>query len=401
MKILLINDHAHFSGGGDAVLFLEKESMIQRGHEVLTYTWGDSAKNKDASIIVAPEPRKRGAQRFAKFFGNRKMRLHFREALKKINPDIIHVHLVSKYPLAIYPEIRDYPVFQTMHGPTFFCPSGWGNYRSNCEKCQGYASFKCYTAGCCSFIQAFLARRLYNYMYKYFKDTVNQFHTPSRHLAESIRNWGFSNVKYIPLGIDHIFSERPINPWPRQRNILFIGALIESKGIDVLIDAFPEVIRRFPDVKLQIAGRGIWESLIRKKIEEYHIENNVDLLGFVDREKALSLYQNAFMFVIPSTWFENAPVVVTEGLASGTPGVGSRVGGINELLGEHPFGLVVPPRNPQALAEKMIYLLDNPDKAQEMGLNGREYVLKKYDPDQYISELEKEFNALINENNKR
>ena len=126
MKILLINDHAHFSGGGDAVLFLERNSLIKRVHSVYTYAWGIPSEHQDASIVIAPDPGSNSRQKFFKFFGNRKMRMHFRKTLKEINPDIIHVHLVSKYPLAIYPEIKDYPVFQTMHGPTFFCPTGWG-----------------------------------------------------------------------------------------------------------------------------------------------------------------------------------------------------------------------------------------------------------------------------------
>ena len=323
--------------------------------------------------------------------------MHFRRVLKEINPDIIHVHLVSKYPLVIYPEIKDYPVFQTMHGPTFFCPSGWGNYRSNCKKCTDHASLKCYTSGCCSFIQALLAAKLYRDILHLFKETINVFHTPSAHLADSMKNWGFPNVKHIPLGLDHVFLEQPVLSWPRKKNILYIGALAESKGVDILIDAFAGIVKVFPDAHLQIAGRGALESSLKDRIKFWKIEKNVEMLGFADRKKVLSLYQNAYMFVMPSVWFEAFGLVIPEALACQTPCVGSDVGGISEQLKETGFGFVVPPRDSHALAEKIIYLLNHPDEAQKMGQMGREYVLKKYDPDQYINELEKEFNMLIEE----
>ena len=107
------------------------------------------------------------------------------------------------------------------------------------------------------------------------------------------------------------------------------------------------------------------------------------------------------MFVMPSVWFEAFGLVIPEALACQTPCVGSDVGGISEQLKDTGFGFVVPPRDSHALAEKIIYLLNHPDEAQKMGQMGRDYVLKKYDPDQYINELEKEFNKLIDEKGKK
>ena len=90
-------------------------------------------------------------------------------------------------------------------------------------------------------------------------------------------------------------------------------------------------------------------------------------------------------------------MVIPESFASATPVVGTAVGGIQEQLMTSPYGLVVPPRDPHALADKILYFLQNPDAAEKMGMDARDFVLKKYDPDRYIDALEKEFAELISQ----
>lgn len=391
MRILLVNDHSHFGGGGDAVLILERDLLRQRGHEVFTYAWGPTPSDGDENgQTIAPEPKSRVRQRMAKFLGSGAMRRHFRKALAKIKPDVIHLHLVSKYPLAVYPELRGYPTLQTLHGPNLFCVSGWGNHRRDCSYCPLGIGWKCFKSGCCSLSQTLLGMALNRRIQPWLRSMIDEFHSPSMHLRDSVAALGFDNVKYIPLGIDRRFVEQSPMPWPRPKTAVFIGALAEQKGVDVLLDAFVEVGKHDPEAKLMIAGRGPLEGMLRKKIQHAHLENCVTMLGFADRETVFQLYRQSMMFIIPSVWRENAPVVVTEGLACGTPGVGSDIGGIHELLKRDGFGLVAPPRDPHALAQCIIHFLKHPDEAEKTGAAAREFVISKYDPEKYVTALEQE-----------
>ena len=391
MRILLINDHSYFGGGGDAVLILERELLRQRGHEVFTYAWGaDPSEDEADGRIIAPEPKTRVRQRLAKFLGNGGMRRHFRKALARIRPDVIHLHLVSKYPLAVYPELRGYPTLQTLHGPNLFCISGWGNHRRDCSYCPLGIGWKCFKSGCCSLSQTLLGTTLNRRIHPWLGSVINEFHSPSMHLCETVTGLGFENVKYIPLGIDRCFYEQPIAPWPRARSIFFIGALAEQKGVDILLDAFAEVAPQVPDAKLRIAGRGVLQPLLERKIRTYGLQNQVELLGFVNRENALRLYRESMMVVMPSVWWEQFGMVIPESLASGTPVIGAAVGGIREQLADTSFGFLVPPRDPRALAEKILRLLRDPDEAKRAGESAREFILNKHDPEKYVTALEQE-----------
>ena len=396
MRILLINDHAHFSGGGDAVLILERDLLRQRGHEVFTYAWGGSPSELDVDgRIIAPEPKGRVGQRMAKFWGSSKMRRHFRKALDRIRPDVIHIHLVSKYPLAVYPELRGYPTLQTLHGPNLFCISGWGNYRRDCSCCPLGIGWKCFRSGCCSLSQTLLGMALNRRLAPWLRAVIDEFHSPSMHLRDSVAALGFDNVKYIPLGIDRCFAEQPAAPWPRSKNIFFIGALAEQKGVDVLLDAFAEVAPQVPEAKLLIAGRGVLQPLLERKIEEYGLRDQVELLGFVDRENALRLYRESMMVVMPSVWWEQFGMVIPESLASGTPVVGTAVGGIKEQLAGTSCDFLVPPRDPHALAGEMLRLLRHPEMAEEAGVSTRNFILDKHDPEKYVTALEQEMRRLV------
>ena len=389
MKILLVSDHAKFGGGGDAVLYLEREGLRERGHQVFTYAWGNLPdSSSDPEIILAPEPKTIILQKVSKFWGNGAMRRHFRETLQRFKPDVIHLHLISKYPLAVYPEIKGYPVLQTLHGPNLFCISSWGNFKSDCKYCSLGISLKCHSAGCCNLFSALLGIRLYQKVLPLLKNNISLLHSPSRHLLDTVKKLGFPNIKYIPLGIDFRFVNQKPLPWPREKKILYIGALAEQKGVDVLLDAFREVCRQIPDVKLHIAGRGKLEASLKTKAYLEHIGEHVVFHGFVSRNEAMQLYRESWIVVMPSIWWEQFGMVIPESLACGTPVIGSEVGGIKEQLGGKDYGILVPPRNARFLADKLIYLLTHPEEAELKGTHGRQAMLSLHHPEKYISSLE-------------
>ena len=386
-KILMINCHFQMSGGGDAVFRLEYEYLKKQGHDVYVYSWGSADENRpEDKIFIYPISRSPLLNKWAKFVGNRKMRVHFRRILANIAPDVIHIHLLD-YTLAVLPEIHGYPVLLTMHGPNYFCANGWGCRRKDGSDCNWGIGWQCYRGGCVGLFGLFLHYLRLKRTRKYFRD-ISCFHSPTLHLERTIKGFGFNNTVYIPLGIDKVFEETLPGTYPRPRQILFAGALAECKGVIYLLQAFKKVLQKFPDATLIIAGRGPEYGRLQKYVATKPLGNHVRFLGYVDHDKIHELYKTSAVFVMPSIWKEQFGLVGPEALSCGTPCVGSNIGGIPEWLHDGEFGYLVPPRDPDMLAEKICDILDDSKTAEVMGSKGRTNSLSVYGPDRYLSAIE-------------
>lgn len=388
MKILLINDHVHISGGGDVVLNSEREYLKQCGHEVFVYGWSSESSSEDSSVILCKESKSKLLRHLSKFLGSPSKRRHFRKVLNQIKPDVIHIHLISKYPLSIYPELKGYKVVQTLHGPNLFCATSWGCIKSNSGSCSMGIGYKCYRNRCIRFHEM-LAYGLLNYrLAPYLKNYINCWHCPSRNILKTAVGLGFSNTVYIPLGIDkeyHDCIHRGCNL--KEKNILFVGALAEVKGLTYLYDAFRIVQQKEPTARLIIAGSGNLYNYLENKIKSDNNETFVELLGKVPHHQVIELYKRASLFVMPSIWQEQFGLVGPEALAMGLPVVGSDIGGIPEWLHHGEWGYLVPPRDTEGLATRILELLNNPKQSYDFGQKGRTFVMNEYNYADYVERM--------------
>ena len=101
--------------------------------------------------------------------------------------------------------------------------------------------------------------------------------------------------------------------------------------------------------------------------------------------------------ILPSEWYENNPMSVLEAFALGKPVIGSRIGGIPELVKDNKTGLTFEPGNAEDLYSKMEYLINNKDKMVEMGRNARRYVEEEFNPEKYYQALIKVYQSAIEE----
>ena len=125
----MINDHIHFGGGGDAAFRLERKAYEDAGHEVFTFSQAlDMPTDVSDRDFVLLESKTRLLQKAGKFISAPKVTRAFRDVLRSVRPHFVSVHLVSKYPLSIYPQLSGYYVVQTLHGPNLFCATSWGCY---------------------------------------------------------------------------------------------------------------------------------------------------------------------------------------------------------------------------------------------------------------------------------
>jgi glycosyltransferase involved in cell wall biosynthesis len=170
------------------------------------------------------------------------------------------------------------------------------------------------------------------------------------------------------------------------RTILYAGVLIPLKGVHHLINAFVVIARDFPSAELVIVGKEQNKSYaadLREQIRRCGLSERVRLLGPQPQSELARLMSNASVLVLPSK-FEGLGRVIIEAMATGTPVIGSRVGGIPELVQDGVRGFLVPPGDENALAEKLRWILSNPDKSSAMGKSGRAFVAQLFSTENYV-----------------
>ena len=159
-------------------------------------------------------------------------------------------------------------------------------------------------------------------------------------------------------------------------DILFVGRLSHEKGIYDLIKAV-SLIKNKKSTRLLLSGLGDTkedEERIMFQINKYGLEDIVMLLGYIDGQEKAELYKRSDIFVLPSH-SEIFPVVILEAMASALPVIGTPVGAVTEIIENSINGFIVSPNDPESLAEKIDYLIDNPDERIKMGQNN----LKKFE----------------------
>jgi glycosyltransferase involved in cell wall biosynthesis len=163
--------------------------------------------------------------------------------------------------------------------------------------------------------------------------------------------------------------------------ILFLSRIHIKKGLDLLVEAFAEVNKLFPEVVLVIAGpdNDGYGKEVKKQLIRKGILTNVLFTGMLSGDVKLSAYQNAELFVLPS-YSENFGMSVVEAMACGTPVVISDQVGIAREIKHRQAGIVVPVQSSK-VADAVITLLQNPAKRMEVGRNGLQMVKEYFDID--------------------
>lgn len=196
---------------------------------------------------------------------------------------------------------------------------------------------------------------------------------PSQAVLDRTREWfpqitPRSSVVYNTLNLPALDPD-PL-PFDRPR-LLCLGRMVPDKGFDLVVDALPAILRAAPDLRLTIAGDGTDTERLEQQAERLGVRERIEFLGWVAPPDVLGLINTSTIVVVPSRWYEPAPLVAIQAAHMGRPVVGARTGGIPELVLDRETGLVVDHEDSGAIAEAVTYLLRNPDQARRMGRNAQ------------------------------
>ena len=153
--------------------------------------------------------------------------------------------------------------------------------------------------------------------------------------------------------------------------ILFVGGNMQRKGIVTLIRAAQSISKDFPSAMFIIAGKDKFIPKYRQLCEDLGVAEHFQFLGWVSQEKLLSLYRSSDLFIMPSLT-EALGVVFLEAMAAAVPVIGTNVGGIPEIIGDHINGLLVPVKDPEAVAGAVGKIFGDPVFARTLAEKGLE-----------------------------
>ncbi len=182
------------------------------------------------------------------------------------------------------------------------------------------------------------------------------------------------DYKVIPNGVDveRFASARPIERWrDGTPNLLFVGRLEDRKGLLYLLKAFRLLRREGRDCRLLVVGHGPQDREARRYVMTRRL-TGVEMLGRVSEDEKARWFATADVYVSPATGHESFGIVLLEAMASGKPIVCSDIHGYKGVVRRGEQALLVPPRDPEALAAAIAQLLDDPAARERMGRSGLE-----------------------------
>lgn len=193
-------------------------------------------------------------------------------------------------------------------------------------------------------------------------------------------------VILIPNGID-LKTFRPMKQETTvkgYRTILFVGHLIENKGVHFLLEALRQLQDRGRnDLQLFLAGDGAWKEYLMEKAQELGLDSKVHFLGVLDKAGVAQWMRKCDLLVLPSLR-ESFGIVLIEAMACGKPVVATRCGGPEEIVTDD-AGILVAPGDTEALSEGIEHVLQNPGRYKSEAI--AEHVRLKYDIDRVAERI--------------
>jgi N-acetyl-alpha-D-glucosaminyl L-malate synthase BshA len=201
---------------------------------------------------------------------------------------------------------------------------------------------------------------------------------------------GRDDVRVIPMGVDTDFFSTSKDRRKEQnrrggqeKTVLYAGRLIDVKGVDYLIRAFPSVLEKQSNARLLIVGSGPRKADLVSASERLGLQDEVIFQDAVSQEELVRYYSMADVFVLPSVTTdegetEGLGVVLLEAMACGVPVIGSAIGGIPDIIKDGETGLLVQQKDPGDLAEKICRVLADKELSHRLGKKGHDFVKERF-----------------------
>ena len=406
MNTLLSVNNYHYPRGGAEVVFLEHNRLFQaNGWDVVPFAmqhpenlaspwsdyWVDEVElGHDYSLL---DKLKKAPKTVYSFEARRRIR----RLVEKVQPDVAHCHNIYHHiSPSILQELKalGVPCVLTLHDLKIACPSyKMLAHDGICERCKGGALRnvvinKCVKQSLALSALVWFESQLHRFIGTY-ADCVDAFVVPSHFYLEKFVEWGWPREKFcfVPNFVD---SDKLIPEYQPGEAFAYFGRLAEEKGLSTLVQAAAKA-----GAKLKIAGTGPLESELKKLAADLNAQ--VEFVGYLSGDSLHDFVRQARAVILPSEWYENAPLSVMEAYSLGKSVIGANVGGIPELIKSGETGEVFEMHSVDSLARCLRqYLKMSDSELANRGRVGREWMAAEFSPQVYrerITNLYSSFTA--------
>jgi glycosyltransferase involved in cell wall biosynthesis len=340
MRILIACTHLPPIAGGAERVAWETAVRLAKSHEIHILTTGDEGKEEKSGVVIHRIQKKKPLIVYYSTLGRSKIKGIFRG----MDFDIMHCHMAGPWGFVLPPLVKHRKLVITCHG---------GGVHP--------ATFKSMLFTKPILKKANAVTCVSKWMQKYVKE-----------------KYGVKSV-YIPNGVDARF--RPMRVKRERNSIMYVGRLMEKKGIRELLEA----ARSLPEFTFEFAGKGALSPEINLKNTKY--------LGFVPDEQVPVLYNRAMAAVFPSH-YEPFGIVGLEAMACGCPVIATRCGGFPEFIEDGKSGLLIKPESKEAIAKAIRLLSKDAALRKKISRNALK-VSKDYSWDKVTGEYEEVYSTCL------
>lgn len=399
MKILIANKFFFRNGGSETVMFQERDFLLKTGHEVVDFAMRDERNFSSAHEVhfVGKRSYAGGAGKLAKVADAFSF-IHSPEAVRNISrlieetkPDLVHCHNIYHQ---LTPSIigaakkLGVPVVLTLHDYKPVCPT-YNRLRNGkpCSDClDGDFSHvlrnRCAEGSLGKSALLYAEAAVQRFMGSY--ENVDAFIAPSRFMQESIAHRvPDKRIKQLYNGID---TNEVNGSGADDGYVLFLGRLVQEKGVETLLKAHANSSAGW---RLVVAGTGPLSDVLKAQYKPSI------LVGYLAGDALKEMIDCASVVVVPSEWYENCPMSVLEAMAYGKPVVGSRMGGISELVEDGKTGLLFEAGNVDELTSVLDRLMASAELRRQMGNAGRQRVETLFSLDKHNAGLMEIYQSVI------
>lgn len=308
--------------------------------------------------------------------------------LNEFQPDVAHAHCIYHHlSPAVLPLLRErgVPVVLTAHDLKLACPAyKMLNGTGVCERCKtgtvlNVVRHRCVQDSLAASIVVAAESALHGAL-KTYRQNVNRVVAPSRFYQRKLMEWGWpeGQVTYVPNYVDAARFEPEFEPGDY---ILYFGRMAPEKGVQTLLLASAR-----SGVNIKLAGTGPWTAKLQAMASE--LGAPAEFLGFRSGDALHDLIRGARAVVLPSEWYENAPMSILESFAFGKTVIGADIGGIPELISPGRTGWIYRSGDAAQLAELLLQVAATPDSTlRMMGEASREDVERRFHRQAYADSM--------------
>jgi glycosyltransferase involved in cell wall biosynthesis len=393
--LLSVNNYYYPRGGAEVVFFRHNGMLHDAGWSVVPFAMnhrlnvGGSERSEFVSELEygrdgegLAERIRKGIKAVYSFEARRKLA----RLIDRSSPDVCHAHNVYHH---LSPSIlslvhrRGIPLVMTLHDLKIACPAySMLSHDGICERCRDGRLYQVVKHRCMkgSFALSALVM-LESYVHRFLDSylrNVDRFLVPSRFYLRKLVEWGFpaQRFEYVPNFVATETFEACYAPGKR---FVYFGRLSPEKGVATLIHAAAAA-----GVGLDVIGTGPAEPALRSLAAGH----DVRFLGFLTGATLNAAVASARAVVVPSEWYENAPLAVLEGAALGKPLLVARIGGLPELIVDEESGWSFEPRSVADLADRLRRIASLPDRdVAAAGMAARRRIEDEFSPARYLERV--------------